>query len=92
MVLFQPVGASEFAVRNESELPISVVKVALTVIAERVKSQSCRAFRTGAKIGTDSGLTGIYHYWNSRHIEDGMQTKMSGEQRRPYLILYIPYR
>jgi|GEM_PF-6040533 len=38
MVLFQSVGASEFAVRNESELPISVVKVDLTVIAERVKS------------------------------------------------------
>ena len=37
-VLFQSVGASELAVRNESELPISVVKVDLTVITERVKS------------------------------------------------------
>lgn len=68
-------GASKLAVRSESELPISVVKVNPAGITERAGIDDSFNWWT-----LSSELPAY------RHIEDGMLGKMSGERKRPYSI------
>ncbi|HEN0123334.1 TPA: hypothetical protein U6533_000842 [Streptococcus agalactiae] len=60
MVLSQSVGASKPTVRNESELPLSVVKVIPMSITERVGNRVVEPLEWGRRLELLSVLTGIY--------------------------------
>lgn len=65
-------GASKLAVRNESELPVSVDKVNPAGITERAGIGVVEPLEWGRRLELMIVLTGGHYRQNSRHIEDGM--------------------